>query len=60
MKKMIKTINMTFLSVVILLVSCTNLDEEIFGSLSPENYYQTEEEALSSLVGVFSSLVDPS
>lgn len=53
MKKMIKSINLAMLSVVILLASCTDLDEEIFGSLSPDNYYQTEEEALSSLVGVY-------
>lgn len=48
-----KKINLAMLTVVILLASCTNLDEEIFGSLSPDNYYQTEQEALSSLVGVY-------
>ncbi|GAA4442994.1 RagB/SusD family nutrient uptake outer membrane protein [Pontibacter saemangeumensis] len=36
--------------------SCTDLDEEVFGRLSPDNYYQTEEEALSSVVGVYQSL----
>lgn len=40
----------------LLFVSCTDLDEELFGRLSPENYYQTEEEALSSVVGVYESL----
>ena len=37
----------------IFLGSCTDLNEELFGSLSPENYYQTEEEAISSMVGVY-------
>lgn len=36
--------------------SCTNLDEELFGQLSPETYYQNESEALSSVVGVYSQL----
>lgn len=35
---------------------CTNLDEETFGSLSPDTYYNTEEEALSSVVGVYQVL----
>ena len=38
------------------LTSCLDLDEELYGRLSPENYYQTEEEALSSVVGVYSYL----
>ncbi len=41
-----------------ILGSCTNLDEEIFGSLSPDNYYQTEEEALSSVAGVYQKVSD--
>ncbi len=36
--------------------SCTDLDEELFGRLSPDNYYLTEEEGLSSVVGVYQSL----
>ncbi len=39
-----------------MLSSCLNLDEELFGRLSPETYYQTEEEALSSIVGVYQFL----
>lgn len=35
---------------------CTKLEEETFGSLSPDNYYRTEKEALSSVVGVYSLL----
>ena len=30
---------------------CTNLDEELYGRLTPDNYYQTEEQALASLAG---------
>ncbi|CAN5370833.1 RagB/SusD family nutrient uptake outer membrane protein [soil metagenome] len=36
--------------------ACTKLDEEKFGSLSPDNYYQGEKEALSSVVGVYQLL----
>lgn len=35
---------------------CTKLDEETFGSLSPDNFYRTEKEALSSVAGVYSLL----
>ena len=40
----------------LLLPGCTNLDEETFGSLSPDTYYNNEAEALSSVVGVYQSL----
>jgi len=39
-----------------LLTACTKLDEEKFGSLAPDNYYQGEKEALSSVVGVYQLL----
>ena len=35
---------------------CTKLDEERFGSLSPDTFYQGEAEALSSVVGVYQLL----
>lgn len=38
------------------LAACTKLDEEKFGSLSPDNYYKGEKEALSSVVGVYGLL----
>ena len=38
------------------LSGCTKLDEETFGSLSPDTYYKNEEEALSSVVGVYQLL----
>ena len=58
MKTLFRKLNLVMLAVVITMASCTDLDEEVFGSLSPENYYQTEEEALSSLVGVYSRMRD--
>ncbi|MGC4104424.1 RagB/SusD family nutrient uptake outer membrane protein [Ferruginibacter sp.] len=39
-----------------LLGACTKLEEEKFGSLSPDTYYQGEKEALSSVVGVYQLL----
>jgi starch-binding outer membrane protein, SusD/RagB family len=35
---------------------CTKLEEEKFGSLSPDTYYKSEKEALSSVVGVYQLL----
>ena len=33
--------------------SCTDLDEELYGRLTPDNYYQTEDQVLSSLAGCY-------
>ncbi len=42
-----------------LLSGCADdLNEELFGTLSPDNYYETEEEALSSVVGVYQRMSD--
>jgi len=38
------------------LAGCTKLDEERFGNLSPDTYYKTEAEALSSVAGVYQKL----
>jgi hypothetical protein len=43
-----------FMSAVI--PGCTKLDEEKFGVLSPDKYYQGEKEALSSVIGVYQLL----
>lgn len=57
-----KTKWLIFLLALILLQGCSKrLNEELYGTLSPANYYRTEEEALSSVVGVYqrmSSVVD--
>jgi hypothetical protein len=37
-------------------IGCTKLDEEKFGSLSPDTYYKGEAEALSSVVGIYQLL----
>lgn len=48
-----------FLLPVLLLGGCTkHLEEEIFSTLSPTNYYKTQEEALSSVVGVYQRSVN--
>lgn len=39
-----------------LLAGCTDLSEDVFGSLSPDNFPQNEEEALSALAGVYQGL----
>ena len=38
------------------ITGCTKLDEEKFGSLSPDNYYTDENTALSSVVGIYQLL----
>src|SRR3990170_8650257 len=38
------------------LAGCTKLEEEKFGNLSPDNFYRTEKEGLSSVVGVYTLL----
>jgi len=38
------------------IAGCTKLDEETFGSLSPDTYYTDENTALSSVVGVYQLL----
>lgn len=38
------------------IAGCTKLEEEKFGSLSPETFYKSEKEALSSVVGVYQLL----
>jgi hypothetical protein len=39
-----------------MLAGCTKLNEERFGNLSPDTYYKTEAEALSSVAGVYQKL----
>lgn len=38
------------------MTACTNLDEELYGRLSPDTFYQNEDEALASVVGVYQRL----
>lgn len=54
--KSILTVILTSCLGLVSFTSCLNLDEELYGRLSPENYYKTKEEALSSVVGVYSYL----
>ena len=50
---MIKGIAVCSMGVLLLGTSCTDLDEELYGQLSPDTYYQNESEALSSVAGVY-------
>lgn len=43
-------------STVFFTTACTDLEEETFGSLSPDNFYNTEEEGLASVVGIYQQL----
>jgi len=36
--------------------SCTNLDEEVFSEITPENYFQTEEQFISALGNAYTQL----
>jgi hypothetical protein len=54
MKKMNIFKSIALLAVAVLSASgCTDLDEELYGRLTPDNYYQTEEQAVSSLAGCY-------
>lgn len=55
MKLNIKSISLIALSFAAI-SSCTKLDEEQFGSLSPNNYYNTEAEALSAVASIYQQL----
>lgn len=48
------------LFIIVLLVSfstsCTKLDEELYGRLTPENFFQNEAEVSSALAGVYRSM----
>ncbi|GGK77778.1 RagB/SusD family nutrient uptake outer membrane protein [Rufibacter glacialis] len=36
--------------------SCTDLDEELYGRVTPESFYQTDVEVLSAMAGVYSAM----
>ncbi len=40
----------------LVLGSCTNLDEELFGVVTPETFFRNEEEAFTGLVPVYASI----
>jgi hypothetical protein len=57
MNKTIKTLSAGLL-ISFAIISCTKLDEEKFGSLSPDTYYTDPNTALSSVVGIYELLAD--
>src|SRR5688500_835358 len=36
--------------------ACTRLEEDLYGRLSPQNFYKTDAEVLSALAGVYNSM----
>jgi hypothetical protein len=56
MKKYSNKSFLSFALVLLLCGSCTKLDEQVYGRLSPENFFKTEAEALSALAGVYNSM----
>jgi hypothetical protein len=49
---------MPLLLIPLALWTCTNLDETPLSSVTPENFYQTEEELISAVMPVYASLRD--
>jgi hypothetical protein len=50
-----KNIKLLLLGVVLLTTGCSDLEEQPYTFLSPTNYYQTEEQLLTSLNGVYAA-----
>jgi hypothetical protein len=48
---------MPLLLISLILGSCTNLDENPFGAVTPENFYQTEDELTAAVVPVYANLI---
>ncbi len=40
----------------LLSVSCTKLDEQLYGRVTPDNFFKTDAEVLSALAGVYSNM----
>ena len=51
-----KSLAIGSLGTLLLATGCTNLDEELYGQLTPSSFYQNEEEALSSVAGVYEKM----
>lgn len=57
MKKYIRNKNKFVLALLLVFCgSCTDLDEELYGRLSPDNFFRTEGEVLAALAGVYSGM----
>lgn len=55
-KNIINKISIGIVSVLLLFGSCTKLDEELYGRLSPNNFFTNETEVLSALAGVYNRM----
>jgi len=49
---------MPLLLIALLLWSCTNLDETPFSQVTPDNFFQTEQELVAAVIPVYASLRD--
>ncbi len=62
-KNMRRSLRLIAVAIVALLVitfnqSCTNLDEELFDSVTPENFFKTQEEFISALGAAYTAFGD--
>ena len=55
-KYLINKISLGIVLVIITITGCTKLDEELYGRLTPENFYQNDAEVLSALAGVYNRM----
>jgi hypothetical protein len=55
-KYLINKIGILVLLPLLLSVSCTKLDEELYGRVTPDNFFKTDAEVLSALAGVYSNM----
>ncbi len=58
MKKIIYTVKMLFVGVLLLAFSqaCTDLEEELFSEVTPEEFFKTDAEFASALGSAYSQL----
>lgn len=56
MKRYFKNIGCFGLLLVLLFGGCTKLDEQLYGRLSPNNFYKNDAEVLSALAGVYNRM----
>ena len=58
MKNLIKKFSVLILGLIFFAPACTDLDEELYSEVTPENFFQTEKEFISALGAAYSSLSD--
>lgn len=51
-----KSFVFVFLSLLLSGISCTKLNEKLYGRVTPENYFKTDAEVLAALAGVYNNM----